>query len=153
METDCTLAYIKPPRIFFQSIDVSNRTMSLQSNDRYMVVNCKSEYPVEWSINQRVITSNPRMKIIKDGLYLCRAKTMTHYSRLSYLKVRLPQRVKPTMNLTSSTTTIALTSTIMSTQTSTVKSTAKSTTTHTTTSTSTTTTTSKENNLLKTTEL
>ena len=76
-----------------------------------MIVHCKSEYPVEWSINQRVITKNPRMKIIKDGLYLCRAKTKTHYSRLSYFKVRLPKTGKPPRNLTTSTTTSTSTTT------------------------------------------
>ena len=103
--------------------------MSLQSNDRYMIVHCKSEYPVEWSINQRVITKNPRMKIIKDGLYLCRAKTKTHYSRLSYFKVRLPKNGKPPRNLTTSTTSKVTTTTTTSTMTSTMTSTTTTTTT------------------------
>ena len=82
-----------------------------------MIVNCKSEYPVEWSINQRLITKNPRMKIVKDGLYLCRAKTKTHYSRLSYFKVRLPKKGKPPRNLTTSTT--STTTTVTTTMTTT----------------------------------
>ena len=82
-----------------------------------MIVNCKSEYPVEWSINQRLITKNPRMKIVKDGLYLCRAKTKTHYSRLSYFKVRLPKKGKPPRNLTTSTLTTKTTTTTVTTTT------------------------------------
>ena len=106
--------------------------MSLQSNDRYMIVHCKSEYPVEWSINQRVITKNSRMKIIKDGLYLCRAKTKTHYSRLSYFKVRLPKNGKPPRNLTTTTSTTSTstsTSTTSTTRTTTTTTTTRMTTT------------------------
>lgn len=94
-----------------------------------MIVHCKSEYPVEWSINQRVITKNPRMKIIKDGLYLCRAKTKTHYSRLSYFKVRLPKNGKPPRNLTTSTSTTSTSTTTTTTTTSTTTTTTTMTTT------------------------
>ena len=105
--------------------------MSLQSNDRYMIVHCKSEYPVEWSINQRVITKNSRMKIIKDGLYLCRAKTKTHYSRLSYFKVRLPKNGKPPRNLNTTTSTTSTSTSTTTTSTSTTTTTTTTTTTKT----------------------
>ena len=59
------------------------------------------------------------MKIIKDGLYLCRAKTKTHYSRLSYFKVRLPKNGKPPRNLTTSTSTTSTSTSTTTTSTTT----------------------------------
>ena len=68
------------------------------------------------------------MKIIKDGLYLCRAKTKTHYSRLSYFKVRLPKNGNPPRNLTTSTSTTSTSTSTTTTSTTTTTTTMTTTT-------------------------
>lgn len=48
---------------------------------------CKSEHPIEWSINQRILSNRPKLHATRPGLFVCRAKVDLHYSRVSYIKV------------------------------------------------------------------
>ena len=100
---------MKPPRIFLNSVDISNQTIHFNQlgKQRYLPAYCKSENDIQWSVNQRVITTKAKLIIFKKGLYLCKATdTDLHYSRLSWIKVvapRLSKKVPKTTVPTSTT--------------------------------------------------